>query len=389
MPAAQPIRINYGDPVLLSQLAAGAGAAQARRRTSEQAYRLQLQQMASDASVNRAAVAANARRPDRPRFGQLPQTSPSMLSDASGYSRPETFTNPGPQNAIQRFAMERQQQNGGPGFMPSREIEQRAGGINPSVKARTGPISMVPATGTLSSGNRSPSTITERDTGRTFTRFNEGTTVISGAGAAPGEAQQLREQDPRFAQSQQQMVTPQVRQQMDVVRAMEGALPPQQYEALLKAAESGQMKMGNMVDDLRQALPNQTSTRLTAVDRQDEKIQADLQFADYYDAQDAASKTNFMQTQLRWEPTPPTSVEMSSPERRLAYEAKVEAEGEAAYNDWSMARRSMGSSTTLPLTGTKPQSSGAVVDITSEAEADALPVGTRIRLPDGRMGVTE
>lgn len=275
MPAPVPVRINYGSPTLLSSLAAEAGSAQARRRDSDQAYQMQLQQMAQDSALMRQAIS------QRGSASRIPQTSPTMLSDAGGYApRPQTVTNPMGQNDMQRLAMQRQQQHGGLGFMPSGREQQRQLDAERGFQLQKEQIgSPRGGYGSLGVGQRGfggPATLTERGSGTQFTRYGEGTTVMTGAGAAPGEAQMLREMDPRFAQTQQpQRMPPQVQRQLDMIQTMQGSMPEPEYNALVQGAMSGSLTMDQIMDNARQSRTKPASAGIDYSRRQHSKAKAD------------------------------------------------------------------------------------------------------------------
>jgi len=378
MPAPQPIRFQYGDPVLLSNLAAGAGSARARRDSAQRAYQMQLQQMAQDQSLLQSEMA----RRNRPAY--TPQQNPTMLSDAAGYGGPiRSVRKDTPGNEIQRFAVERQQQQGGLGYMPQRPDMQ-----GQSLSKAT----LVPREGPIPQGPRPSARIYERGTGQTIERFPEGSVVMSGSDAIPQDIQSLRELDPRFNANQQQMVTPEIRQQLDAVRAMQGSIPDEQYRMLEAAASSGQMDMNQLVDDARQALPSSASSRLTPTVKQREKAQADNQMIRILDRGTAQDRALFAERSRLFEPEELDMFSRETESSREEVKQRNIAQGEAAYKSWKTTQEQLAQAYDgdLPMAQSTPVDQvGGVQSVQTEDDAMRLPVGTRFRLPDGRTGVRE
>lgn len=328
MPAPVPARISYDDPAVIAALARGAGEAVNRRTMADRSYEMQLRQMANDASLLQGEL---GRRYDA---SQIPQTRPSMLSEAAGYADPShtgqrTFTNETGQDPIPRFTMQDQASAGSTGFMPAMRP------VSPSQSARQAPVNLVPASGGYGRDSMAPSAVLrERSTGTTFTQFPEGTRVTTAAGARPEDIQTARQMDPRFAASQTPMVTPEVRQQLDAVRALQGSIPPQQFAALERAVMSGQMTMPQALDDARQMTPNAAGTRLTATDRLFQGAQADAQIVGVLDAASPADRANFAAQRRLFEPEQADPFLDRTPEAQAAVERRNIERGERAYQSW-------------------------------------------------------
>lgn len=348
MPAPATIRTQYGDPVLLSRLSAEAGAAGARRDSAQRAYQMQLQQMAQDSSflnneANRQFKAST----------MIPQASPSMLSDVAGYAaRPQTYTNPNGGSPIARYVAESQASAASPGYMPTQELAQRQQAINPAKGAQRAPVSLVPASGPLGPQSQGPSAqITERGTGNQFMRFPEGTQISATGGATPADIQALRQASPAF--NAPQMVTPQVRAQLDAIRPLEGTMPAAQFQALQSAAMSGQMDMSQLIDDARQMIPGGTSSRLTAPQKQAEKAQANRQVIDILDQGTPQDRALFAEQQRLFEPEEPDALLDNTPERRAAVMQRNVERGQRAYESWRMVQSQLADAYggPMPMTG--------------------------------------
>lgn len=376
MPAPATIRTQIGDPILLSNLSAEAGAASARRDSAQRAYQMQLQQMAQD----RAFLENEANR----RFQasqNIPQSSPTMLSEAAGLApRPQTYTNPNGGSPIARYVTESQASATSPGVLPSQAVAQRQQALNPSKGAQRAPVSLVPASGPTGPQTQGPSAqIIERGTGNQFMRFPEGTQISATGAATDDEIQMLRQASPQF--NAPPMVTPQVRAQLDAIRPLEGTMPAAQFQALQNAAMSGQMDMSQLIDDARQMAPGTSSSRLTAPQRQVEKAQANKQVIDILDQGTPQDRALFAEQQRLFEPETPDAFLDNTPEKRAAVMQRNIERGERAYQSWKVVQSQLADAYggPMPMTGGNqtPAAAGGPVGNTGGLQPGTVEDGYR------------
>lgn len=421
MPAPATIQTSFDSPLTLAALASGAGAANSRRDLLNRSFQRELQQMAQDSQFLRDEAQRRFQASQA-----VPQSSPTFLTDASGIAnRPQTFTNPAARgnltgNPLARFIQQRQASDASTGFIPGvtaatggqgaasadirRAVSDRQGGFIPSQAQQPQQFSQqgfVPASGPIGPQNQGPSAqIVERGTGVQFNRFPEGTQV---AGTNAEDIQLLRESAPAFNAPPQ--VPVETRQTLDVIRQFQGSLPEAQFRALEQAAFAG-VPANQLIDDARQFISDNrpsSSTRLDPVQKQAEQARAKREVFNIIAQGTPDDKFNFAVQNRLFEPLEeqnPLTGEVDATVRAENRRRAVQAFETAKQLQEQLADSFSGGS--IPMTDAPvqnrpaasqpnpgPVSTGGVVDFVSQEQVDSLPAGTRVRLPDGRIGVKE
>lgn len=156
-----------------------------------------------------------------------------------------------------------------------------------------------------------------------------------------------------------------VQSQLNYLEAIRDQIPVDQYNAMLVAARSGQLNLGQFIDDARQAA-QPDSSRMTLAQRSAERRQQDvLELQAVLDAGDPFVAKTYAQTKYGLDPliTSPEAAE-SFLRNQLTGLAAIDA------NAGSASRMAAG---------------GGIVNVSSPEEAAQLPSGTMFRTPDGRV----
>lgn len=344
MPAPVPIDIRYGSMMDLGGLAAASGAAaydleERRLRDSRMEQR-----RAQDLNILTRLVEIRAEDQWRQNSLSASRSGSRMLQDAAGYGG----------SSVQTIRPDMEQ-------VARRAAAQAVGTITGRGAAGTRPLDLVPAEGPITPPPKEPSYI---QSGGVRTENYRGSIIQSRDDASRdvmrAEADRLRALEP-------EMVTRDVRTQMDYLRSLQGQIPDDQWNALWVAARSGQVDLSQLIDDARQAIPDERTPRQTTLDRNMESRAAEaaeLEMISSLSPQDQAryARQRFGMQDPDIFGDEDALEQLESRRRQLA----------------AIARPVQNSSGATP-TG------GNVVSVTSPEEALRLPSGTYFRRPDGTV----
>lgn len=260
MPAPTPINIRYGSALDLGQLASAAGAASyglsERNRQAEQQrqqYEMWLQQRAQDmqfltGEMNRRSAETMQRN--------------SLMANGGASQEPTLVE--------------------AAGYAPRRAAAQSAGAMGSARGRAASPVSLQAEQAAAGGGEM---TLVENQPGGSGYFTEGGRTYRVGPREAdqagpnptprPGQVQDVTGTG-GFMQGSRQIPTGQGGTQLEYLKAMQGQIPDDDWNALWVAAQSGQLKMDQLVDDVR-AAKAKTSGRMTAGQRTNENLGVESQ----------------------------------------------------------------------------------------------------------------
>jgi hypothetical protein len=165
---------------------------------------------------------------------------------------------------------------------------------------------------------------------------------------------------------QEEMVTPDVRAQLDYLRTIEGQIPEENRQGLMIAARAGTLKMDQLIDNARQFLPR-NSTRMTATDRAADRLQAEAQELAQILQMDGKDQAYYARRRFN----------MQDPD--------IYTDEDAIQALQSRGRQVTALLKPVQNSGGATPTGGNPVKVNTPEEARALPSGTYIQTPDGRI----
>jgi len=344
MPAPTPINIRYGSALDLGQLASAAGAASyglsERNRQTEQArqqYEMWLQQRAQDmqfmtGEMNRRSAETMQR---------------NALMAGGGASQEPTLVEAA-------------------GYAPRRAAAQSAGAMGSARGRAASPISLQAEEAAAGGGEMS---LVENQPGGSGYFSHEGRIYRVGpkdegqTELRPGQVQEVQGTGVRGSRD---IIPPGGGSQLDYLRAMQGQIPDDDWNALWVAAQSGQLKMDQLVDDVR-AAKAKTSGRMTAGQRTSENLGVESQ-------------------QLQQVAQLGRADQVAYARRKYGMQDPDIYSDDDALNALQSRVRQV-AAFTQPITNSSGQSptGGNPIRVNSPEEARRLPSGTLIRDPQGNI----
>lgn len=367
MPAPTPIDIRYGSPTALGGLAAATGTA---------GYRLESQQRDQDMWLQRAnmdnqfLMAEAQRRADN-------ENQDALLHFRYGESARDQS------NTDRAFALQsavaEDRSTRGYASMDSREAiaeanrqavaARRAGSASSGKPAAD--LSLVPATGDINPRVDPTAQIISQDGGRSIERYR-GQNI---AYTDPNSRDLLRSEVDANPPATADMVTRDVRGQLDYIESLKGRVPEDTLNSMRVAARSGKLKMDQLIDDARMAAPK------------DPRLTRDL-------ASKEAEKMSLQASQIDAmlnDPNISDQVRASYARQALHLDPLLYRNEARAIQELKNHRQALGVrlSATKPVTNSSGKSltGGNVVTIDSQEEFDGLPSGTYYR--DAQSGQLE
>lgn len=337
MPAPTPIVFRYGDPRDIANIGLAAGNAESARYHEQQQYQQYMQQQQLDAAFLRQIASQSAEDQWRRNEIQARPDSANALQSAAGY----------PDTGVETF-------RGDDPALMEKLLAQKAGKTSTKGLAAT-PVSLVPSEGSTGSSGGGASIEgggrkTEIYNGLMMQTQNGNTQLQNWGGRGP----------------QADMVTPGVRAQLDYLRDMEGQIPPDRMNALMTAARSGGLKMDQLVDDARQAVPT-SSNRLSAEARGVDNHIAELSELKALGGLPPADQAQYARRKYN----------MQDPDIYSDQDAIGALQSRA--RQLNAMTQPVSNSSGRTLTGGNP------VPVSSPDEARRLPPGTYFKTPDGRV----
>lgn len=266
MPAPVPINIRYGNPQDIANLGLSAGSAAfsttERRRAedaarADAALRMQLDAQLVQSDLNNRAEGLRQNNEINFRTNQADQNRDDAMAmqSAAGYG-----------DQLNSQAMEE---------ITRRNAAKSIGNLTSTPGKATQPVQLVPAEGDVNAQNGQQMLVEHNpdgSTGDTYMSTPDGRVMkVSGSDISfPSGGVRAGQTAPGS------MVTPQVRDQMDYVKALQGKIPGDQWNAMWIAAKSGQLKMDQLIDDSRQAIPKPPNAgRMDALERNQDRQAAE------------------------------------------------------------------------------------------------------------------
>ena len=347
MPAPVPITIRYGgDPLLYGGLASAAGQAQYGQLQAQREYERWIRQRALDNDFQIAAMNNRTQRDIAMMGANRP--SPTAMQEAGGYGRRAaqasgTVTSAaGRQRTPMELALQQEQLEG-------------ADLRNQALAEKMRQPRMVPEEGAVSGRRRSTMTLARDgqysidDEGRVISDNAE--EVVRGRGVSAGRSSG---------------VTEDIRAQLDYMRATKSRLDPDEFNALYLAAKSGQVKMPQLIDDVR-AAEGRATGRLTAAERAQDRFGAEAE-------------------ELNTAVTLPQADQVAYARRKFnMQDPDLYGDDDALNALQSRVRQVTAFLKPVQNSGGRTPTGGNPVPVRSPEEARQLPSGTIVQTPDGRI----
>jgi hypothetical protein len=277
MPAPVPIQIQYGDTASLLGLASATGQAQYAQSNYQRQYNDYLQRMSLDQSFLNSE--ANRRQQDQEFRNQLDfnrnalqmkyasQDNANELQDA--YHQAQLALKAKTSADYQNIDQEKVD-------AINRRLDAQISGQIGSARGRGSQAAdLVPAEGPISGeGTGGYGIIQNTETGDATEDRNGKVTQANLDGLALRGPDAWSRINAAENPAQGEMVTRGIRRQLDMIRAAQDTLAPEDVNAMMAAVRGGTIKDDQLLDDMRQSRLKITKTPLSAVDRQGANLAA-------------------------------------------------------------------------------------------------------------------
>lgn len=349
MPAPVPVVIQHGDPTSLGQLAGAAGG-------SEFAYNDMIRRMAMDREfLNQEA---NRRAEDTWRQNDLAFKYKQLATEED---RRRGATELQDAYHTRNLDLEQRGQDLNYKSAQDRIAAQKAASVTSAAGRAKTPVQLVPEEGSLTpdAGNVSASIRSSDGSSLERTRGGDVTQYGAGGSLIPMPAISGQTATPK-------MVTPNVRSQLDYLRSFDGHIDPDVMNSMMVAARSGNLKMDQLVDDVRQATTEHSG-----------RMSAEVRNLDRYKAEAGEIQ----------------AIGSLQPNDQVAYaRRKFNMQDPDIYADEDAikalkSRQNQLQAILKPVTnssGSTP-TGGNIVSVQTPDQARSLPSGTYFKTPDGRI----